>query len=117
MFLRTGNHRKEVAALSTEIATSVKDKAVGAITAFLTSSQSFLHFDCTEGRISQRGQDAQVVRVKGDPQERSHGHKYRGHLLSDMDKHSVTLVTFICNGMLITHIAAVHYHIHLCINA
>lgn len=80
---------------------------------FLTSCQSLLHLDCTEGRVGQRRQDAQVVRVKGDPQERSHGDKYQGHLLSEMYKHSVTLVTFIYNDMLLTHTATVQNHIHL----
>lgn len=80
---------------------------------FLTSCQGLLHLDGTEGRVCQRGQDAQVIRVKGDPQERSHGEKYQGHLLSEMDKHSVTLVTFIYNDMLVTHRDIVHHHIHL----
>lgn len=62
---------------------------------FLTSYQGFLQLDCTERRVSQRRQDTQVVWTKGNPQERSHGDEYQGHLFSEMDKHSVTLVTFI----------------------
>lgn len=43
-----------------------------------TSRQGLLHLDRTERSIVRRRQDAQVVRVEGDPQKRSHGDKFQG---------------------------------------
>lgn len=60
----------------------------GVIRQFLTSRQGLLHLDRTEGGVGQRGQDAQLIRVKGDPQERRHDVEHQVPLLSETTSYS-----------------------------
>lgn len=62
-----------------------KRQLLCAVKDFLTSCQSFLHLDCTEGWICRGRQGAQVIRTEGNSQERSHGDELQDPLFSEIN--------------------------------
>lgn len=63
----------------------------------ITGGEGLLHLDGTEGGIrrGQGGQNTQIVRVEGDPQEGCHVDASLGHLFKDMAKQNVTTATYL----------------------